>query len=114
MAVKSGRTLGDIFTSTAPKAAPAPAKGAKPAVSQGGSGEVFKVTTFFTQDQLDYLDDQSKEIKRNTRATLKRTTILRALVQGFMLENVNLGACATEAALAEAVRKRMPLKGGRI
>lgn len=114
MAAKNGRSLGDIFTSTTAKTMPDPKKTAKWVSDQLGDEAVIKTTTFFTQDQLDYLDDQTREIKRHSKKTLKRTTILRALVQGLMKENVNLGACGSEEDLAEAFRKRMPLKGGKL
>lgn len=114
MTAKNGRSLGDIFTSTTKKPT---AKTLDQAAAAAGKfstpgDEVLKVTMFLTQDQLDYLDDQTREIKRNSKGTMKRTTILRGLVQGLMMEGVNLGKCATEEDLAEAVRKRMPLKGG--
>jgi hypothetical protein len=93
---------------------PKPEKAAKWVADQLGDEAVIKTTTFFTQDQLDYLDEQSREIKRTSKKSVKRTSILRALVQGMMKEQVNLGACGSEEDLAEAFRKRMPLKGGKL
>jgi hypothetical protein len=118
MAAKSGRNLGDIFSSTTPATSKKKIGQAEAAVAKYlapmEAEAVQKVTTFFTQDQLDYLDGQSREIKRNTGKSLKRTTILRALVQGLMMESVNLGTYGSEEALAEAFSKRMPLKGGKL
>ncbi len=112
MAAKSGRSLGDIFSSTSPVSKAAQKKIAEVRKEIEGGPEVLKVTMFLTQDQLDYLDDQTREIRRNTKATMKRTTILRGILDGMRLESVNLGKYGSEEDLAEAVRKRMPLKGG--
>lgn len=101
---KSGRTLGDIFTATSPK----PAR-----VEEGESLDVVKTTLFFTQDQLDYLDEQTREIRKATKKTLKRTAILRAIVQALQDFQVDLSGCATEKELTQAIKKCMPIKGGK-
>lgn len=114
---KSARSLGDIFTSTSP-ATPAAAtkdkfvKWATDELVQ--ESDLVKTTTFFTQDQLDYLDEQTREIRRATKKTMKRTPILRGLVQGLLQAKVNLQDCGSVEALAEAIQKRMPLKGGKL
>lgn len=113
MPAKKPRALGDIFSSTS-KAPTKPVGQAVTAADGFTEDAVVKTTLFLTQDQLDYLDDQTREIKRGSKVTLKRSAIVRALVDGLRLENVSLGACESEKGLADAVRKRMPLKGGRI
>lgn len=109
---KNGRSLGDIFTATAPPAAAAPSKKMIDQLVEDAG--LVKTTTFFTQDQLDYLDEQTREIRRTTKKTMKRTPILRGLVQGLMEAQVSLQDYGTIADLAEAIRQRMPLKGGKL
>lgn len=106
---KSGRNLGDIFTSTASKM-----------VGQTITSHVMdetpavvKTTIFFTQDQLDYLDEQTRGIRKASKKTLKRTALLRAVVQALADLQVDLSACSTEAALTQGIKKCMPIKGGK-
>lgn len=113
MASKKGRSLGDIFTATAPAKGKSAIKG-ESVDNIYTDDDLVKASTYFTQDQLDYLDEQSREIRRHTKVTLKRTTILRGIVQGMMDAQANLGKCSSEKALAAAVEARMPLKGGLI
>ena len=113
MASKKGRSLGDIFTATTPAKAESAFMG-ESVDNIFTDDDMVKISAYFTQDQLDYLDEQTREIRRNHKVTLRRTTILRGIVQGMMEEKANLGACASEKALAAAMQARMPLKGGRL
>ncbi len=108
MAAKSGRNLGDIFSSTTGGRTVGKTAALEKEVNQRAAAvdadEVIKTTTFFTQDQLDYLDGQTREIRRFNKTTIKRTTILRAMVQAFMESKVNIGRNASEAELVMAFR----------
>lgn len=102
---KSAKSMADIFTSTE-----RPAAAAAPAAEEEA---YVKTSCFFSPDQLVYLDGQTGEIRKASRKALKRTAILRAIVQAFADYQVDLSACSTEAELTMALKKCIPIIKGK-
>ena len=66
-----------------------------------------KLTVILPPAQVDFLDRLSLEIRTKTRAKVKRTEIIRALVAGLMGSGLDLSGFGTEEDIAAAVRDRL-------
>ena len=66
-----------------------------------------KLTVILPPDQVEFLDRLCLDIKAKTKAKMKRTGIIRALVAGLKGSGLDLTAYSTEEAIADAVAKRL-------
>jgi len=56
---------------------------------------------------MDFLDRLSLDIRSKTKAKVKRTEIIRALVAGLMGSGLDLSTLGTEEAIADAIKERL-------
>ena len=66
-----------------------------------------KLTVILQPEQVDFLDRLCLEIRSKTKARIKRTGIIRALIAGLMVSEMDLTGFKTEEDIASAVRKRL-------
>ena len=85
---KVGKTPDDIFASTATK----PNRG-RPSLHQE---DWTKVTTSLLNRQVVFLDGISNDIRANSGKVVKRTAIIRALIDALELSEINLTEVTSE------------------
>ena len=85
---KVGKTPDDIFASTATK----PNRGRPPLHQEDWT----KVTTSLLNRQVVFLDGISNDIRANSGKVVKRTAIIRALIDALELSNINLTGVTSE------------------
>ena len=61
------------------------------AVDSPGPDRWEKVTTILYLDQIDFLDDLTRDIKRATGAKVRRSEIIRAMIEATRAAGVNIG-----------------------
>lgn len=66
-----------------------------------------KLTVILPPDQVDFLDRLCLEIRTKTKAKMKRTEIIRALIGGLMGSGLDLSTLGTEEAVADAIMERL-------
>jgi len=72
-----------------------------------GTSVENKLTVILPPDQVDFLDRLSLDIRSKTKAKVKRTEIIRALVAGLMGSGLDLSGFGTEEDIAAAVQERL-------
>tara|TARA_B100000745_G_scaffold219957_1_gene146519 strand:- start:1557 stop:1913 length:357 start_codon:yes stop_codon:yes gene_type:complete len=85
---KVGKTPDDIFASTATK----PNRGRPPLHQEDWT----KVTTSLLNRQVVFLDGISNDIRANSGKVVKRTAIIRALIDALELSEINLTEVTSE------------------
>ena len=85
---KVGKTPDDIFASTATK----PNRGRPPLHQEDWT----KVTTSLLNRQVVFLDGVSNDIRANSGKVVKRTAIIRALIDALELSDINLTEVTSE------------------
>jgi len=85
---KVGKTPDDIFASTATK----PNRGRPPLHQEDWT----KVTTSLLNRQVVFLDGIANDIRANSGKVVKRTAIIRALIDALELSNINLTGVTSE------------------
>lgn len=90
---------GGAFAKT-PRKAPA----AKPAA---GSSVDNKLTVILPPDQVAFLDRLCLDIRARTRAKIRRTELIRAMIGAVRDAGLDLTAHGSEAELAAALLKRL-------
>jgi hypothetical protein len=73
----------------------------------GGSSIENKMTVIMPPDQVAFLDRLCLDIRAKTRAKIRRTEIIRALIAGVQSSGVDLTEYGNEATLAAAIQKRL-------
>jgi hypothetical protein len=63
----------------------------------------FQTNVILTQEDADWLDEQTLAFRKNNRKSLSRSALLRALLQAARAVELNLSRCASEKAIAEGV-----------
>lgn len=76
------------------------------AVPSGSSIE-NKLTVILPPDQVAFLDKLCLDIRANTKAKIRRSEVIRAIVAGVRASGLDLTTFGTEAAIAAAVQKRL-------
>jgi len=94
-----------IFASTTKKTA-APSGGTAVQAPVRSSIE-NKMTVIMPPDQVAFLDRLCLDIRQKTRAKMRRTEVIRALVAGVQASGIDLTAYGTEAAIAGVIQKRL-------
>lgn len=72
-----------------------------------GSSIENKLTVILPPDQVAFLDRLCLDIRARTKAKIRRTEIIRALVAGVRASGLDLTVYGTEADIADAIRKRL-------
>ena len=85
---KVGKTPDDIFASTATK----PNRGRPPLHQEDWT----KVTTSLLNRQVVFLDGVSNDIRANSGKVVKRTAIIRALIDALELSDIDLTEVTSE------------------
>lgn len=75
------------------------------ALEIGGEDDMLRITVYATLDQIEYLDDDRRRIRRAYRVTLDRTAIIRGLLEGYRRSGLDLvrAGVRTEEGLAEFI-----------
>ena len=104
---KLGKT-DSIFTDTTSKKAGVSSSGliVKPQAATSSSIE-NKITVIMPPDQVAFLDRLCLDIRMKTKAKIRRTEIIRALVAGVQMSRVDLSIYETEDAIAAAIGKQL-------
>ena len=108
MKTKSRLGKADIFASTSRDHA-APSSGVAvdlPPVAGSPSIE-NKMTVIMPPDQVAFLDHLCLDIRTKTKAKIRRTEVIRALVAGVQSSGLDLTAYGTEADIRQAIAKRL-------
>lgn len=66
-----------------------------------------KLTVILPPDQVAFLDHLALDIRTKTKAKIKRTEIIRALVAGLIGSGMDLSAYKTPEDIAAAIRDRL-------
>lgn len=66
-----------------------------------------KLTVIIPPDQVAFLDRLCLDIRSKTGAKIRRTEVIRALIAGVQASGIDLTAFGAEAAIADAVQKRL-------
>lgn len=72
-----------------------------------GTSVENKLTVILPPGQVDFLDRLSLDIRSKTKAKVKRTEIIRALIGGLMGSGLDLSTLGTEEAIADAIKERL-------
>lgn len=97
-----------IFKKTEGTKAPAPKVPVIPSVRPpAGTSIENKLTVILPPGQVDFLDRLCLEIRSKTKAKMKRTEIIRALVAGLQGSGMDLSTFATEEDIAAAIASRL-------
>jgi hypothetical protein len=72
-----------------------------------GSSVENKLTVILPPGQVDFLDRLSLEIRSKTKAKVRRTEIIRALIAGLMGSGMDLTGFGTEEDIAAAIVERL-------
>lgn len=93
-----------IFAKTTRKPE-APAKAIAPVT--GGSSIENKMTVIIPPDQVAFLDRLCLDIRTKTKAKVRRTEVIRALVAGVQASGIDLTGYGSEADIAAAIQKKL-------
>lgn len=66
-----------------------------------------KLTVILPPGQVDFLDRLSLDIRSKTKAKVKRTEIIRALIAGLMGSGLDLSGFGTEEDIAADIQERL-------
>jgi len=66
-----------------------------------------KLTVILPPGQVDFIDRLCLEIRSKTKAKMKRTEIIRALIAGLMGSGLDLTSLRTEEDIAAAIQERL-------
>lgn len=72
-----------------------------------GTSVENKSTVILTPGQMDFLDHLALDIRTKTKAKIKRTEIIRALVAGLMASGLDLTGYKTAEDIAEVIKTRL-------
>jgi hypothetical protein len=72
-----------------------------------GTSVENKLTVILPPGQVDFLDRLALEIRTKTKAKVKRTEIIRALIAGLMRSGMDLSTFGTEEDIAAAIQERL-------
>jgi len=72
-----------------------------------GTSVENKLTVILPPGQVDFLDRLCLEIRMKTKAKMKRTEIIRALVAGLQGSGMDLSTFGTEEVIAGAIQERL-------
>jgi len=72
-----------------------------------GTSVENKLTVILPPDQVDFLGRLSLDIRSKTRAKVRRTEIIRALIAGLMGSGMDLSGFGTEEDIADVVKERL-------
>jgi len=93
-----------IFASTTRKPeAPPAARTVEPAT--GGSSVENKMTVIMPPDQVAFLDRLCLDIRTKTKAKVRRTELIRALVAGVQASGIDLTGYGSEEEIAAAIQR---------
>ena len=97
-----------IFTDTTSKRTAVSSSGlaVKPPPATSSSIE-NKMTVIMPPEQVAFLDRLCLDIRSKTKAKIRRTEIIRALVAGVQMSRVDLSIYETEDAIATAIGKQL-------
>lgn len=95
-----------IFAKTTTEALAGKAPVAPPPAPVGSSTE-NKLTVILPPDQVAFLDRLCLDIRAKTKAKIRRTEVIRALVAGIRASGLDLTTYGTEAELSEAIAKHL-------
>ena len=73
------------------------------AAAAAGTFVENKLTVILPPGQVDFLDRLALEIRSKTKAKVKRTEIIRALIAGLMGSGMDLSGFGTEEDIAAAI-----------
>lgn len=109
--IKTKSRLGkadSIFASTTPKKTSAAASHPDIAVaSPAGSSIENKLTVIIPPGQVAFLDRLCLDIRTKTKAKIRRTEIIRALVTALEMSGIDLTDHGSEAEIASAIGKSL-------
>ena len=76
----------------------------------------FQTNVILTQDDADWLDEQTLAFRKSNRKPLSRSALLRAIVQGARAAQLNPASCRSEYEIAHGIsdllrRGRQGLQG---
>jgi hypothetical protein len=63
----------------------------------------FQTNVILTQDDADWLDEQTLAFRKNNRKSLSRSALLRAVLQGARAVQLDLSRCQSEKQIAEGI-----------
>ncbi len=92
-----------IFTDTTLRKPTTPTSEVAVITPQVGSSIENKLTVIIPPDQVAFLDRLCLDIRAKTKAKIRRTEIIRALVAGVHASGLDLTAYGTEADIANAI-----------
>jgi len=93
-----------IFDKTTTEA-PAPVMEA--VETSAGTSIENKLTVILPPDQGSFLDHLCLDIRAKTKAQIRRTEVIRALIAGVRASGLDLTGCGTEAAIQAAIQEQM-------
>lgn len=97
-----------IFADTTPRRTAAPSSGVAVGAPPAASSSIEnKITVIMPPDQVAFLDRLCLDIRTKTKAKIRRTEIIRALVAGVQASGLDLTAYGTEADIGHAITKRL-------
>jgi len=76
-------------------------------VDPGGSSVENKMTVIIPPGQVAFLDRLCLDIRSKTKAKVRRTELIRALVAGVQASGIDLTAYGSEADIAAAIQKKL-------
>lgn len=94
----------DIFANTTRAEKKAPVR---PKVAATYTSEENKLTVILPPDQVAFLDGLALDIRAKTKAKVRRTEIIRALVGALKDSKVDLTACGSENEMRVVVIKKL-------
>ena len=65
----------------------------------------FQTNVILTQDDADWLDEQTLAFRKNNRKALSRSALLRALLQGARAVQLDLSRCPSEKQIADGIAR---------
>jgi hypothetical protein len=63
----------------------------------------FQTNVILTQDDAVWLDEQTLAFRKNNRKPLSRSALLRAILQGARMVDLDLSRCRSEKEIAEGM-----------
>lgn len=77
------------------------------AVAPAGSSIENKLTVVLPPDHVAFMDHLCLDIRAKTKTKIRRTVIIRALVEGVRASVLDLTAYGTQADIAATIHKRL-------
>ena len=87
-----------VFRSTATQTAEAPRQAEEPLPTR-------QTNVWFTDEELDWLDNHCQQIRRSGWRGIKRSALVRALVQAIKDKPIDLAGVSDEAELVETLKR---------